>query len=425
MRRVLLAALLLCACHHGKPPVIVSFTVDNAMPQQGDSINFSYQVTGATSVRIDPLPGPVSESPVAVTPSVGGDYTLQAQNGAGAVQQIITITVVPAFPVSVDLFTAFPGQASAGTDVALSWKVTSAVTLSLSDGSSNPPRDVTGLTGVHVNPTATTVYTLTAQARPNRTPASASAKAVARVVQPVTVSSFTATPSSITQGQPVTLSWDGTATSWAVNDASTTINRGPLKKLVVHPTANTTYTLIASGPFGTLSPAPAVPVTVAAHSAVSLAYTNPADTAPPFKLSGSCSGSSCTMSLIAQSAVSLHGMALNLPLDSTKVTVSGLSVASKLSDATNPAQSIAIGSGPLGNKLIFGAALKGNGTAPGGDVSFAASELLASFTLTVVSAGGSGPVFDGTGLQSYIQSTSGTTSSRNPVAVAVGNLSAN
>ncbi len=430
MKRILLAALLGCACHKapGKPPVIVSFTVDNVTPAEGDSITFSYQVTGATSVRIDPLPGPVTSSPVTVMTSVGGDFTLQAQNGAGSVQQIITITVKPALPVSVDQFTALPGQAAAGTDVTLSWKVTSASGLSLSDGSSNPPRDVTGLTSIHVNPLATTVYTLTAQAKPNHTPASASATAVARVAQPLTVSSFTAAPSTINQGDAAMLSWDGTATSWAVTDGTTgvTVNRGPLKSLTVRPSVTTTYTLIATGRFGTFSPAP-VTVTVTPNPASTLKYTPPTVSGQTLQLIAlPCSPcSSMTLSLVATGATSLRGVALDVPLDATKMQApSGLG--SFVTDST-PAAALVLGSGPLQNVLVFAAALKGNnGTAVASDVSFTPSAEVAHFVLTVQPQGGVGVVFDGTtptgsaAIQSFIQSASGRTQGM----IAVGKLEA-
>ena len=435
MRRVLLAALLFCACHHGpqKPPVIVSFTVDNATPAEGDSISFSYQVTGATSVRIDPLPGPVSASPVTVTPFVGSDFTLSAQNGAGTVQQTITITVMPATPVSVDRFTALPGQAAAGTDVTLSWKVTAAATLSLSDGSSNPPRDVTGVTAVHVNPTVTTVYTLTAQAKPNHTPASASARAVARVVQPVMVSSFTATPSSILQGDPATLSWGGTATSWAVSaNGGTPVNRGPLKNLVVRPASNTAYTLIATGPFGTLSPAPQVVVTVRPNPASTLTYTLPAASAKPLMLKAiSCSGSTtCVLALVAQNATSLRGVAVDVPIDSTKVTLdpTKLVLNTAVIADTPPAADAVIGSGPLHDTLVFAAARKGNGTATASDVQLNPGDEIAHFTIALASSAGRGPVFDGTtaagnaAITSVIQSTA---LGRVAGGVAVGKLDAN
>jgi len=432
MRKAILLALLLLACSKksasGKPPVIDSFTVDNAGPQEGDSITFSYQVTDATTVRIDPLPGLVTASPVTVTPFVGGDFTLTASNGAGSVTQVIGITVNPAVAVAINQIDALPAQVAAGAQVTLSWKVTAAASLSLSDGSSS--KDVTGLTSLHVNPTKTTVYTLTAQARPNHTPASASAHAVARVEQPAVVASFTASPAAITQGQASTLSWSGTASSWSVSDGSTTRNLGPLRSLVVRPAVSTTYTLLATGPAGTLSPAPTAAVSVTPHPASALAYTEAAASSMPLKLTAiSCSASSCTLALVAASAVLLRGVALDLPADSTKVALDPASLAlnTAVIGDSPPAARVALGQGPLQDTIVFGAAIKGTGTAPAADVPLSPGAEIARFVLTLLPAGGSGPVFDGTtaagsaAIASYIQNASG----RSAAVIAVGKLEAN
>ena len=66
---------------------------------------------------------------------------------------------------------------------------------------------------------------------------------------PPTITSFTATPASITSGQTSTLAWTTT------NATSVTINPGGLTggasgNVVVSPTTTTTYTLAATGPGG-------------------------------------------------------------------------------------------------------------------------------------------------------------------------------
>ncbi|HUJ27992.1 MAG TPA: hypothetical protein VLW85_18350, partial [Myxococcales bacterium] len=270
-----------------------------------------------------------------------------------------------------------------------------------------------------VHPMATTVYTLTAQAKAGHTPASATAKAVARVAPATAIGSFTATPSSILQGDAVTLSWEGNASAWSVNDGTTTTPLGPLRSLVVRPASNTTYTLYANGPGG--SDSKTAQVTVTPQAGQSLSYTEPAPDSRALKLTAvSCSGgTTCTLALVAQSPATLRGVAMNLPIDAIKVSVSASSVSL---GAPTPAFKVALGSGPLSNTLVLGAALEGTGSAVAGDQSFASGSEIARFTLTLVPAGGRGPVFDGSaaGLSSWLQS-----SGRSADVIAVGKLDAN
>src|SRR5205823_9078199 len=111
----------------------------------------------------------------------------------------------------------------------------------------NPPTDVSAATSKVVTPGATTTYTLTVTGISGTTPATVTASAIARVAAPAHISSFTASSSTINQGATATLSWDGTASSWSLSDGTTSTNYGPLKTATVHPAANTTYTLTATG----------------------------------------------------------------------------------------------------------------------------------------------------------------------------------
>jgi hypothetical protein len=295
--------------------------------------------------------------------------------------------------------------------VTLSWTLAGAVSATLSDGSGAPPVDVLALTSLKVHPSATTVYTITANAKANHTPASATAKAVARVTPATAISSLTATPQSITQGDAVTLAWDGNATSWAVG----TTQLGPLKSLVVRPAVNTTYTLHANGPGG--SDSRTVDVTVAPHAASTLTYAEPAASALPLKLTAiSCNGvTACVLAVVAAQDTTLRGVAFDLPVDSTKFTVTASSTS-----LTTTAFKVAVGTGPLQDTLVLGAALPGTGTAAAADVSFSANAEVARFTLTLQAAGGRGTVFDGAGARSWLQSAARTSG-----VIAIGSLTAN
>ena len=66
------------------------------------------------------------------------------------------------------------------------------------------------------------------------------------------ITSFTATPSSITAGQPSVLAWavDSTATTISINNGVGTVTSDTDDRVTVTPTANTTYTLTATNTEG-------------------------------------------------------------------------------------------------------------------------------------------------------------------------------
>jgi len=319
--------------------------------------------------------------------------------------------------VKVTRFTAVPGRAAAGAPVTLKWTAQQAVRLELNDGSGGPPQDVTSSSQSVVNPTVTTVYTLTAFAKDGRTPGSASAIAVARVAPPTVVTSFTATPDSIEQGSPSTLRWDGNATSWAINDGTAPTNLGPMKVLQVQPSTTTAYTLIATGPGGTVSNSP-VTVTVAPKVGTTLVYTPPTSGALQL-LADDCPTPCTAITLRVKGTVPMRGLALDLPLDVSKVSFDPTSFGSDL--ATN--SKAVLGNGPLQGVLVLGVARTGDGTSPASDITLPE---VAHFTLTLVPAGGVGPVFNGSALaanprfNAVVQSASG----RAAGAIAIGTLAA-
>ena len=62
------------------------------------------------------------------------------------------------------------------------------------------------------------------------------------------IASFTATPGSVTSGQPVTLNWSVSGASYLIISPGVGAVRGT--NVVIKPTQTTTYTLYATGPFG-------------------------------------------------------------------------------------------------------------------------------------------------------------------------------
>jgi hypothetical protein len=65
--------------------------------------------------------------------------------------------------------------------------------------------------------------------------------------QPPTIMSFTASPSTVTAGTPVTLTWDTANDSYDFIDVLGGVHGG---KVVVTPAATTTYTLSATNQYG-------------------------------------------------------------------------------------------------------------------------------------------------------------------------------
>jgi len=425
MRRALALALMLSACsQEGALPVIESFTVDNPNPEVGIPVQFSYSVTGATKgIGIYPIPGPVDHSPVTLVPPSSMTFTLQATNERGMSSRDIVVSLRP---LAINAADATPGQVSSGGAVTLFWTTESAGRATLAEGATGQPADVPADGSVVVHPTSTTVYTLTAYSKPGAPPASLTAKMTARVVSPPSVSGFTASPNPVTQGQPTTLSWSGNASSYSVTDGTTTFNVGPRRSLVVRPQADTTYTLNAEGPGGVLPSPPHIVVSVNSRpTTTSLVYTGPG--AGPLQLVFHDCNSPCTavtLKIVATSAVQVRGIALDLPLDTTKVSfdVASFVLGPALSGAVSKA---ALGSGALQDTLALGIALKGTGTAPAQDVTVSAGAELARFTLALLSAGGPGTVFNGatpaaSPYKAMIQSASG----RAANAIAVGKLDA-
>jgi hypothetical protein len=430
MRKALLLGLAAAACssNQGGPlPVIGSFTVDDPNPEAGAPVHLSYSVTGATGgVGIFPVPGAVYDSPVTVVPPGSVVFTLRAFNQAGMASRDLAVNVRGALPLAINATDASPGQVGPGGAVTLSWSTTSSDHATLTDGTSGAVSDVPQSGSQVVHPAATTVYTLTAYNKPGRTPATLTARITARVATSPSVGAFTATPASIVQGDPSTLTWTGNATSYSVDDGTSSVALGPRRSLVVRPSATTTYTLRAEGPGGKLSNPPTVTVTVEPHPGSTLSYTGPSGGALQL-VADPCPApcASMTLRIRATAAVQLRGAALDLPLDATKVGFDPGSFTSALPGAVGRA---AMGSGPLRDALVLGIALAGNGSAPAPDVTVDAGGDLAQFSLTLLPAGCRGTVFDGFALaaspglpyKASVQRASGRTVN----AIAIGKLEA-
>src|SRR5580692_3474609 len=142
---------------------------------------------------------------------------------------------------TITSFAANPTSINSGASSMLSWTATGATSIAITPGTFT---SVSASGATNVSPTATTTYTLTA------TNAAGSATSTLTVTVNTTgkptISSFTASPSSITSGAISKLSWatsigitPGTFTSTAASGSTS-----------VSPTATTTYTLSATNASG-------------------------------------------------------------------------------------------------------------------------------------------------------------------------------
>ena len=142
---------------------------------------------------------------------------------------------------TITSFSASPTTITVGASTTLSWSVTDATTLSISGVGT-----VTG-TSTTVAPTNTTVYTLTATNSYGSTTANVTVTVNGTSGSAPTITSFTASPSSIQSGQSSTLSWSvSNATTLSIAGIGTVTGTSRS----VSPTTTTTYTLTATNTTG-------------------------------------------------------------------------------------------------------------------------------------------------------------------------------
>jgi PKD repeat protein len=157
---------------------------------------------------------------------------------------------------TITSFTANPTSINSGTSSTLSWGAAGATSVAITPGTFTST-SASGSTSM--TPTATTTYTLTAT---NAAGSAASTLTVTvNTTGKPTISSFTASPSSITSGASSKVSW---ATSGATSIGITPgifTSTAASGSTSVSPTATTTYTLTASNASGTATSIAKITVT--------------------------------------------------------------------------------------------------------------------------------------------------------------------
>lgn len=240
------------------PPTISSFTATPSSISAGQWSQLNWAQSGADTLTINQGIGNVNGmDPLPVNPGSTTTYTLTACNGAGCVNASTTVTVNGTVNLpTISSFTATPSSISSGQLSTLAWTITGATSVSINQGIGA----VTG-SSISVSPTATTVYTITATNQAG----SVTANAAVTVGSLPTISSFTASPSTITPGSTGTLSWSTSgATSLSIDQSVGTVTG--LTSIGVSPLATTTYTLTATNNTGSVSRSATVNVSTTTQS---------------------------------------------------------------------------------------------------------------------------------------------------------------
>ncbi|MBZ5581967.1 MAG: hypothetical protein LAQ30_07125, partial [Acidobacteriia bacterium] len=146
----------------GTVPQIVVFTAAPQNIDAGTSTKLCWQVTGATSIGIDPGVGTNlnANDCATVAPTQTTTYTLTATNSAGQIQANVTVNVGQ---VRILSFTSNPIFSTAsGSPVVLSWTTANATSVVLV-GNDIPPQSNLPVNGSYTaNPISNATYTLTA-----------------------------------------------------------------------------------------------------------------------------------------------------------------------------------------------------------------------------------------------------------------------
>jgi hypothetical protein len=227
----------------GTPPSISSFTASPASINSGASSSLTGVFSNGTGVITPGSLSATSGTGVSVSPTATTTYTLTVTGSNGSTATSTATVTVAA--LAITSFTASPATITAGGSSSLTADFTGGT------GVVTPGNiTVTSGTAVTVSPTADTTYTLTV------TPATGTAitqtTTVAVVAAPV-ITSFSASPTSITSGDSSDLTavftTGGTGGTAVVTPGNLQISSG--LPLVVSPPATTTYKLTVTNPAST------------------------------------------------------------------------------------------------------------------------------------------------------------------------------
>jgi len=251
------------------PPVVAAFEASSPTVVSGQDVTLQWDVSGATSVYINPGIGTVPASGTKkITPAATTSYKLTADSRfGGSVSREITITVTGKTP-TISSFVASPNAIYFGQQSTLSWNVGQATSVSI-----QPEVGTVSPTGSKVvSPSTTTRYILTAANANGNSTASATLE-VSTSKSPI-ITTFSASPGSIKAGDECILTWD------IIGAKSISLSQGiggvaAKGTFIVTPTETSTYTIRAESDYGSVSKSVTVSVDTSSIS------TGPAITKDP------------------------------------------------------------------------------------------------------------------------------------------------
>jgi hypothetical protein len=249
-------------------PAILNFQANPSGIASGQSSTLTWQTQNADQVSITGVGAVALSGSAGVSPTQTTTYTLTASNKAGQVTATATVSVTtaPGKPPLIVGFSATASDVVVYNRTTLIWEVVNATDVSISGiGRVN----VVG--SQDIMPADTTTYVLTASNASGQVTASVTVK----VLFPATITSFTASPSTSTAGQTVTLTWTTKhAIGVSIWGIGSVVVNGSIQ---VTPTADTTYVLAAQGETG---PPAFVRLGVKVNPAPSAAQPPGANTSP-------------------------------------------------------------------------------------------------------------------------------------------------
>lgn len=223
---------------------ILFFIANPTRVTQGGSSELSWKVVGADEVTISPSLGKVAlegRSSVIVNENI--TYTLTAKNKNSEASSSVTITVDRPETRVVSCF-ATPTNITAGESSTISYLTQNATSVTIEPGVGTVQPNGT----VTVSPTSTTTYRVIATGVGGQTATCSTTVSVNTAVGLPRVVRFTATPTTIDQGQSSTLEWQTEgATSVTISQLGSSELNGAR---AVSPNATTTYTLTATNSAG-------------------------------------------------------------------------------------------------------------------------------------------------------------------------------
>jgi hypothetical protein len=233
------------------PIAITAFSVGPSVITGGQAATLQWNVTGATTVRIDPGIGNVALSgSEAVSPTGTTTYVLTASNDETSTTATTVLTVNPMSPPPmIDYFNVTPDTIDRGGSATLEWNVTGADSVFIDQDIGNVPAYGSQL----LSSDMTVTYTLIASNSAGTVTASTTLEVIPGIpnYQPEylpVVNSFYVNPPIISLGSSATLDWNVAGAA--------TINISTIGEVVasgtkvVSPSATTSYTLTASNQYG-------------------------------------------------------------------------------------------------------------------------------------------------------------------------------